>query len=326
MNFTHDLLLLGSQNAKAEDQELSRNQIHPEQWISKSGSVKPIYFFDSWGKVGVSSMAWHPAFPDELFVSINTEIRRLDTRTRSYERLAIEQLADIHDIHFIKNTLWISNTEFDEAIGYNPFTRAVESRHSLSSYRRSESELEEDAKDLKDQFHCNQVFEDFDGNLCVLIHNISGWQYYRKVLEMLVRRQGDGGIINLSNQKVHQLKLQSPHTVRLINGDYWVQDSSDQSIKIFDTHWELLHNIPIGGFGRGMDFTEQDQLGYVGISATRKRYLRVIPSGEKHKNRVLQMDLTSKKILQTIDLSNIEQVDNVYLLEGNLKKCIERLS
>lgn len=71
----------------------------------------------------------------------------------------------------------------------------------------------------------------------MLIHSIHGWLLYRVLFEMLVKKQGEGGLINLDTGEVHQLKLQSPHSVRKINGEYWIQDSSDLSTKIFDASW-----------------------------------------------------------------------------------------
>lgn len=328
MSLKHDLLVLGSQNAKEEDQKLSRSEIHPVQLLTKEGEVKPVKFFNDWGKVGVSSIAWDERFPKELFVSINDEIRRLDVNSREYETLELGVIGDLHDIHFINDLLWISNTEYDEAIGYDPVKREVVKRLSLSEFRWSvdlANEEDETFEKVKDRFHCNQVFTNYDGDLCVLIHSINGWLFYRVLFEMLVKKQGDGGIINLETKEVQQLRLQSPHSVRKIDGEYWIQDSSDLSTKIFDKNWKHTDTIKTGGFGRGVDVSEEDNRVYIGLSATRKRYLKVIPSSEYHANRIFITTVDKRKKLDEIPIPNIEQMDNVYILTEEIRSYIEQL-
>lgn len=326
MHLMHDILILGSQNSKKQDQELSRDQIRPVQILNKTGKIESIDYFNTWGNVGVSSIAIHSEFEEEIFVSINEEIRRVNLITGEFSVLNIPGLGDIHDINFLGDTLWISNTEFDEAVEYDVRKEEVVSRISLSEYRIDINDLENEATDVKDQFHCNQVFRDYDDNLCVLIHNITGWQYFRIVLEMLIRRQGDGGVINLDKKKILRLKLQSPHSVRKINNQYWVQDSSDKSTKIYDKNWKFVDSFATNGFGRGVDFSEENGVAYIGISATRKRYLRVIPAGGKHDNRIMVVDIFARKELHLISIPNVEQLDNVYILSEGLKKKLKGLN
>lgn len=330
MSLKHDLLILGSRNVKAEDQKLSRSEIKPVQILNSKGSVEDLQFFNSWGEVGVSSIAWDlERFPHDLFVSVNDEIRRLDTRTKKYSILELGTVGDIHDIHFLSDgMLWISNTEYDEAIAWDPESGSVTKRISLDSYRRKLDDIQEDEdyEKVKDRFHCNQVFRNYDGELCVLIHSISGWQFYRVLFEMMVKKQGDGGVINLDTGQIHPLKLQSPHSVRKINNRYWIQDSSDLSVKIFDRDWNAAGSIKTGGFGRGADFSEEEDRVYIGLSATRKRYLKIIPSSDYLSNRVFVCRLSDRKKLDEISIPNIEQLDNVYILNDEEKTLFRRLS
>lgn len=322
----HDLLILGSQNAKKADQELSREQIRPVQILHKNGKTSPINFFNNWGKVGVSSIAWHVDFENRLFVSTNDEVRLLDTKARNFDVLNLGRVNDLHDMNFLGEHLWIANTEFDEAIKFDPYSNKIAQRISLEEFRIALDKLDDEIKETKDQFHCNQIFRDYNGDLCVLIHNITGWQFYRQVMEMVIRRQGDGGVINLDKKEILRLKLQSPHSVRKINGEYWVQDSTDQTTKIYDHNWKLVGSIPTGGFGRGVDFSEEEGIAYIGISATRKRYLRVIPTGEKHDNRIMVVDIKTREKIDVISIPNIEQLDNVYILNKKIKASFEGLN
>tara|TARA_R110002124_G_scaffold194258_3_gene361358 strand:- start:115 stop:1098 length:984 start_codon:yes stop_codon:yes gene_type:complete len=321
----HNLLVLGSQNFKKQDQKLTRDQIRPVQIIFKDGTVRDIDFFNFWGRVGVSSIAWDKRFPDELFVSENEEIRRLNIVSKSYQILQLGRIGDIHDIHFLNDILWISNTEYDEAIGYDPLKNKVVQRISLTPFRKIIENKDEGFEKVIDRFHCNQVFLNFKNERCVLIHHITGWQFYRILFEALVKQQGDGGILNLETEEIFPLKLQSPHSVRLINDEYWIQDSGDKSIKIFDQEWKLKSTIELGGFGRGVAFSEDENIGYIGLSATRKRYLKVIPTGNYLKNRIKIVDLMQKETLGELVLSNIEQVDNVYILDDRMLSVFQKL-
>ncbi|MEX0720274.1 MAG: DUF4915 domain-containing protein [Balneolaceae bacterium] len=323
----HDLLILGSQNAKVEDQKLKRSEIRPVQILYKNGEVKPVNFFKEWGEVGVSSIAWDERFSGELFISINDEIRRFDGPNKTYSTLDLGKIGDLHDIHFIDGLLWVSNTEYDEAIAYDAKQGEVSHRISLDEFRLKLDDISdgEEYKKVKDRFHCNQVFRNYNDELCVLIHSISGWQFYRVLFEMLVKKQGDGGVINLENNEVHQLKLQSPHSVRKIKDQYWIQDSSDLSTKIFDKDWKHSATIKTGGFGRGVDFSEEENIAYIGLSSTRKRYLKVIPTSDYHVNRVFVADINLKKKITEIPVPNIEQMDNVYILDEEMRSIFESL-
>lgn len=157
MSVKNDLLILGSQNSKEADQELTRDQIYPVQILDRNGVIKPVKFFQDWGEVGVSSIAWHPNIENYLFVSINTEIRKVNVNTGHYTSMNIPKIADLHDINFLEDTLWISNTEFDEAIEYDVRSDKVVQRISLSEYR-TDAEVEQ-SEEIKDQFHCNQILE-----------------------------------------------------------------------------------------------------------------------------------------------------------------------
>ncbi|SMO97043.1 DUF4915 domain-containing protein [Gracilimonas mengyeensis] len=327
MEVQHNLLILGSQNAKEEDQKLKRSQVKPVQIMYKDENIEPVSFFDDWGEVGVSSIAWPQKFKDELFVSVNDEIRRLNVKSKSWKTLDLGTVGDIHDIHFLDDLLWISNTEYDEAIGYDAEKAEVVKRLSLDEFRTEKEWAQggEEFEKIKDRFHCNQVFKNYAGETCVLIHTINGWLFYRMLFEMLVKQQGEGGVINLDTKEVIPLKLQSPHSVRKINGNYWIQDSSDLSVKIYDKEWNLIDSIKTGGFGRGADFSEEANRAYIGLSATRKRYLKIIPTSEYHSNRVMVTDIKKRKKIKEVPVPNIEQMDNVYILNEQMLEVFESL-
>lgn len=126
MSLKHNLLILGSQNSKPEDQKITRDEVRSVQLLKKDDNLLPVNFFNSWGEVGVSSIAWDKRWPRELFVSINEEVRRLNIETQEYQALEMGTISDLHDMHFLDDSLlWISNTEYDEAIAYDAEKKEV---------------------------------------------------------------------------------------------------------------------------------------------------------------------------------------------------------
>lgn len=324
----HHVLILGSQNAKPKDQHISRSEIRPVQLLRKSGELEPIDFFNDWGALGVSSIAWRNPEPQNLWVSVNSEIYRLHLESASWENLNISHLDDIHDLHVFDATLWIANTGQDEVIAYDIERESVERRISLEPYRDEGNQPANDNSnfdDIKDRFHCNEVFLNYENEKCILVHHVSGWQFLRVLYEKLVKSQGNGGIINLDRDKIRRLNLQSPHTVRKINNTYWIQDSGDFSTKIYNQSWEQIDQIDIGGYGRGMAVDESSNTGYIGVSTTRKRYLKYFPGHKRLPNRIHTVDLENKNITATRTIPNIEQIDNVYLANNYLLDRLHHL-
>ena len=156
----HNLLILGSHNNNPDDRKLKRSEVRPVQILFKDGTLKPLNFFNDWGKVGVSAITWLEDEPSEIFINTDAQMHRMHLETRIHKPIELGRVNDIHDIHFIGNTLWISNTEFDEAIGFDPQKSRVEERISLDDFRVQLDNLDtNDYEEVKDRFHCNQVFE-----------------------------------------------------------------------------------------------------------------------------------------------------------------------
>ena len=106
------------------------------QILQKNGVLKSLDIFNDWGKVGVSSIAWSEIFKNELFISTNDNIYRFHLNNHNYKALPLKNINDIHDINFIGDCLWISNTEFDEIIEYDAQNNRIEQRISLDEFRK----------------------------------------------------------------------------------------------------------------------------------------------------------------------------------------------
>lgn len=314
-----NVIVLGSLNAKPQDRTLSRSEIVPVQLVRRDG-IAPINFFNSWGELGVSSMAWHPGTPMVVYVTTGDNLAKIDLEKREVKFLDIPLLVDVHEMTVIGGSLWLANTGRDEVIVFDIEREKVLRRHSLSAFK-SVVEITEcidgnmdadDVVEVKDKFHCNQVFQGLEGHTYVLVHHVTGKQLVRRIAQRLVKSQGDGGVINLDTGTVVRLGLKGPHSVRKIGGEYWLFDSGNATINVYNSEWNLKQRIPTRGWGRGADCAESHGLFFAGISATRRRYLGLVKAAVP--NMVEVFSLETRARVGEIILENIEQVNNVYVI------------
>jgi len=305
--------------------------VRPVQLIIR-GETKPISFFDSWGTLGVSSLGWHPKNPTVLYVATGTELSKVDLKSKRTVELGVPNLHDVHELTVIGNTLWLANTGLDEAVAFDITRERVVKRMSLTaiSYASSVAVHEAEAKDgeveVIDKFHCNQIFGGFDGETYVLVHHVSGKQLIRRIGRKLIKNQGNGGVIGLSTGRVIPLGLKGPHSVEKVHGDYWVFDSGRAAINIYDQRWTLQETLSTRGWGRGASFSEPLGFFYAGVSETRKRYLGVVGSKSRRApNMVRVFSAKSREPVEDIELSDIEQVNNVYVIPKETTQALLEL-
>jgi len=322
------ILVLGSLNAKEEDRCHNRAEIRPVQ-VFIDGEVVPIAFFDDWGELGVSSVAQMGG--DALFLTTGSELVKINLRERGdLTRFNIQNLKDVHELTIINGSVWLANTGADEVLEFDIKDERVVERIQLAPFRlssgakrRSYGENQADVREV-DRFHCNQVFKGLDGDLYVLVHHTSGRQLMTRIANKLVKRQGDGGVIDLGKGRGVPLGLRGPHSVRVVVDDYWVFDSGGGKINVYDRDWNAKKSIQMkgGGWGRGADVSRKSGLFYAGISETRKRYRE---DGEESSvgNMVEVFDPEECVSLGEIPIPHgIEQINNVYVIS---RPCAEAL-
>ncbi|MGV0795686.1 hypothetical protein ABQF26_01885 [Mycolicibacterium elephantis] len=319
--------MIGSLNANIADRTLDRSDLHSVQLIDSMSSVRPVEFFSDWGALGISSMCWHPDNPYIFYVATESALFRIALSDGQYERLEISNLADVHEITIIDNVIWIANTGHDQIVAYDIKQGKVTQRLNLSDYRASVSTSEDDPDTVAvDTFHCNQVFQGYDGSLYVLVHAVSGRQLKKKVARKLLRTQADGGVINLTNDQRYSINLKAPHSVRLVDNSYWIFDSMRFKIDILDKDWNFVQSVETRGFGRGGYYDSDNGTFFAGISATRKRYLRLLPAGEAVPNTVQVFDVKSYTERGKISIPNVEQINNVYCLPIDVADALINLA
>ena len=321
------LLVLGSLHAFPQDRELKRSEVRPVQ-IIMDGEVHLASFFDSWGEWGVISSAWRPEQPVTLYVATETELLKVDLLRQHVVDFGISDLRDLHELTIIGDTLWLANTGHDEIVAFDMVREQVSERVNLSAYgnapkiisRMAEDEddprqLADDVRTVTEKFHCNQVVEGFDGDRYVLVHYILGnSNLIRRAARRLIKRQGNGGVINLNTGQVLSLGLRGPHTVREVRGDYWICDSGNSRVNVYDSNWTLREMIASRGWVRGADVSESLGLFYMGVSQFRKRYLALNPTVQQTPNMVQAISIQTKEPVGELVLSGVERVTNIYVV------------
>lgn len=316
MQYPH-VLVVGSQNVKEEDRFLVRSDIRPVQLL-RDGQFHPIPYFDEIGEFGVCAITWDPNKPYVLYYSTGDNFVRLDLKDRIPNEIEIEGLGGVHEVDYIDGLIYIANTRFDEIIVFNPLNDRVSKRITLADLTIKEFELRRKATEGKvvDKYHCNQIFKGFDENIYFLAHHVTGRQFFQKIAGALLKNQGSGGVFNLNDSIAHNLSLKAPHSVTKVKGmEYWVFNSAYSTIQIHNKSWKQIDELEMSGFGRGACLSPNNSLLFAGVSPPRKRYIEFFKNQKRtFSTKVDVFSTDEKNCIETINISNMEQVSNLYLL------------
>ena len=308
------LLVTGSLFAHRMDRSMRREQIAAVQ-IVVDGEAHPVPFFDGQGHLGVSSLALaeNEHHPSSIFYTTGTDLFELKLGTRHLIEHPIEGLVDVHELSYDRGWLHIANTGNDEVVAYHPATRECR-RISLSRFRSKPHSRSSSAGEplFVDRFHVNQVFRGLDGNLWALVHHVGGWQRLRTVMGEMIKRQGDGGVINLDENRRVTLNLSGPHSLREVRGEYWVMNSGRREVHVYSPDWRRLRTFASLGWGRGMA-VDRD-IAYGGTSPRRKRYLSLL---ERFDSRcwLEAFSVTTGCSLRQAVIRHVEQINNIYCVD-----------
>lgn len=320
------VLVLGALCAKPADQTHARSEIRPVQLIH-AGQLTPIAFFDAWGEFGVSALAWPVDRPHVFYITTGNDLHKLDLQTQTLTTFDVPDLVDVHEITIIDGILWLANTARNEIVAFDVARDVVVERRNLLALADpvSEDRPQSDGSYVE-RFHCNQVFKGFDGDLYMLVHHVSGKQFVRRSASQLLKKQGNGGVINLTTGAKYQQHLQAPHSVRLVGDVYWVFDSGQAHVNVYDRQWRQIDRFASEGWGRGADLAPDGRRFYVGISPVRKRYLGIIRGGKEGGSWLQVFDAPHRQALGSLPLDVIEQVNNVYVLSAEQVALVQRLA
>lgn len=317
---SHSLIALGNLNAKKQDRRLERSDILPVQVATSDGWI-PIKGFSGYGDMGVSSMAFPERATDRVFFATSNELFCAHLTQGRVEQIAIDGLKDIHELSVFEDDLWVANTGNDEVIRVSISSLREVDRIFLKS---NEKEPSRAGDNFVDRFHCNQVFFTENKQPVCLVHHVSGKQFFHKVAEKVLKTHGNGGVIPLTpGASSIFLNLKAPHSIRRVADRYWIFDSGARFIRVYSLDWEQIHSIPTRGWGRGAAVTADNTYFFAGISSTRSRYLS--PGSEHVPNLVEVFSCVAMSKKAEVEIPNIEQVSNLYLVPTQVVKQLHSL-
>jgi len=308
------LVVLGSLNSKIADRSLDRNEVIPVQFVVGE-KIEPIRFFNDFGELGVSSMQFFPEI-DKMFFSTGADLYVIDINNHFFEELEVPGLVDVHEMSTIGGSLWLANTGRNEAIEIDPKRNGILSRKVLRG-KQGDNEL--------DKFHCNQIFRDLDGVYWGLVHHVGGRQIVNVVRGKLVKSQGDGGLRSIFENETKNLRLNGPHTIRQIEGEYWVFSSGEQTIKRYDQNWVFIDSILTMGWGRGGEYCANEGIYYSGISPIRKRYAGIVKASTASTPQVEKIDVKNKCSIGSFEIPNVEQINNIYSVPIRIVQSLQNI-
>ena len=314
------LLILGSlfwnTFSREDNRYHDRSEIHPVQLVIGSEIVKAPYF-DHWGELGVSSMAHHP--DGRLYFTTGADLIEVSPGAGPpITTFEIPGLRDVHEITLLGDLLWLANTGHDEVVAFDVHRREVARRIPLEPFRSRVGMLSS-RREGRDRFHCNQVFQGLDGRLYGLVHQVTGRMLGKRVARHLLRKRGDGGVIDLEAGSRKHLWLVAPHTVTVVNGEYWIFDSGSRHINIYDARWRLKARIPVPSFGRGAAMSRSSGLFFAGMSQwklEKSDRVSAISRGALDERNLIQVfQPEARQCVGEIPVPDgVEQINNVYIL------------
>ena len=310
-----DIICLGTVNAKADDRFLEREDLRPFQYI-QGGQARQFPPLNALGEHGISSLV---EIDGTIYLATGWDLWAVRPgEDDAPQRLDVEGLVQIHELSVIAGQLWIASTGADQLVCYDPPSRTVVERLSLPG------KPERKPDGITNTYHCNQVFADDHGELLALVHHVDGRQHLltlaSKVISTL-KKQGNGGIIKARTGEVLLDNLSGPHSVRkLRDGSWLVCDSCRSLVALYDQQWRLIRTLAARGWARGVAIGEKYV--YVGISATRKRYLSLMPNTAKVPNMILVYDPNSWEMVGEVVMQGIEQVTDVCMMTPLMKRWV----
>lgn len=310
------LLVLGSLNANSADRTMERSRLCPVQALTADGSLIHLPAFDGWGALGVSAMAF--TREGRIFATTGDQLAIFEGTARP-RSLAIDPLADVHELSLIGDVLWLANTGRDEAVAVSIAGSELERVPLAPSV--TPPDAEDGTVEYREKYHCNQVFEDLEGKLWGLVHHVSRRQLLRRVGDRLLKSHGDGGIRAIRSEEAVDLGLHAPHSVRQVGDEQWVLDSGRQQVIRYDRDWRRVGQIATRGWGRGAAVSSAGVY-YAATSATRRRYLRVGPKSSPTPNVVEAFAIGDGALLGERVIEGVEQLNNIYLISSAVLEAL----
>ncbi len=331
------VIVVGSQAFNEADRSLDRLQIRSLQ-ILRSGATVSRGRFDRLGARGLRDfLPLHDGVHALTTTANDLVLHNLSTNAQA--TWAVHDLADIHTLTAVGESVLVASTATDEIVEIG-LDGSVRDRVSLAGLRHEKAQpiahdrvfggavgagggggREDQAETLhaQDHFHANEAFVGHDNHRYAVVHHASGFRPILHATNRLVGH-GSGGVVDLTDMRAYDLELVAPHSARRVAGGYAVIDSGRQRLVLTDHAWKATGTVDLPGWGRGFGISPDAATWFVGISATRRRYLR--PKQTSVPNAVAVV--RSGRTVATRVITGVEQIWSVHVVSAAFAELLLR--
>lgn len=275
---------------------LSRADVQPVQVLdAQLGRFLPVEAYQPVGVLGVSNLA--ELSGNRLLVATQDGIGIV--QHRSLARLGPMDLQDVHEVTLGDGTVLVADAAQDVVVVLDERDLAVVERLHPPT---------------PGTFHLNQALAHCN-QLLAVVHDVRGRA--RRGRNGLVVHH-DGGVIDLRTGAALIHGLRAPHSLRRVDDGWILIDSGHRRLQILDDAWMPRGEVELPGWGRGLARDEATGAIHVGISPPRPRYQRALGWKVQRHPSVVQIDLATMSVANTIQVDHAEQINGVHLVTSDL--------
>jgi hypothetical protein len=330
------VLVVGSQAFNEADRSLERSDIRSLQILRPTATISRGRF-DAFGARGLRDfLALHDGVHALTTTANDLVLHNLVTNAQA--TWAVSDLADIHTLTAEGEAVLVASTATDEVVEIG-LDGVVRGRVGLAPLRHENAQpiahdkmfggvvggganaRVDPAETLhaQDHFHANEAFTGHDGHRYAVVHHASGFRPILHATNRLVGH-GSGGVVDLTTMRAYDLELVAPHSARLVDGGYAIIDSGRQRLVLTEADWTPTGEIALPGWGRGFGVSADRRNWYVGISATRRRYLRPRQTSAPNAVAVVREGHT----VATRVITGVEQIWSVHVVASEFAERLLR--
>lgn len=330
------VVVVGSQAFNEADRSLDRCEIRSLQILRASATISGGRF-DHLGARGLRDfLPLHDGVHALLTTANDLVLHNLASREQA--TWAVHDLADIHTITAVGESVLVASTATDEIVEIG-LDGHVRGRMDLAPLRHENAQPIAHDRALggavagiltetrssggneplhsQDHFHANEAFVGHDAHRYAVVHHTSGFRPILHATNRLVGH-GSGGVVDLDAMRAYELELVAPHSARRTATGYAIIDSGRQRLVLTDFGWTPTGEVALPGWGRGFGIDADGSRWFIGISATRRRYLRTLQTSYPNAVAVVR----DRVNVATRVITGVEQIWSVHVVNSGFAQLL----
>ncbi len=325
LNDDEAVLVVGSQAFNDTDRSMERSEVRALQILTATTTISGGRF----DRIGVRGLRDFLPLHDGVHALVTSanELVLHNLITDEQATWPIRGLADIHALTAYSSGVLVASTATD-AVWDIGFDGAVRSVVDLAPLRHRQARPIDHDRVLggvfgaapvtaTDHFHANEAFLGLDNHRYAVVHHVAGFRPIIHAKSRLVGH-GSGGVVNLDTMRAYDLQLVAPHSARVIDGGHAIIDSGRNRILLTDENWQSRGSVSLPGWGRGFAVSDDQSRWFVGISATRRRYLQ---AGQTATPNALTA-VVNGEVVANREVVNLEQIWSVHVVSASFARLL----